>query len=143
MPLTVLRDGHRELLRLMDDIIESAGHAGPASQVAQARHIMAQAMARFLAQHDRMVIAPLRRSPRPEHRALVRRLTDETLAMRQATIAHYGTWTLDAIEADPREYRMAVRAVYRMLDRRFQYEEDEVHPRVIEAIQALAAQRAA
>lgn len=143
MPLTVLRDGHRELLRLMDEIIESAGHAGSTNQVAQARHTMAQTMARFLARHDRMVIAPLRRSPSPEHRALVRRLTDETLATRQATIEHYGTWTLDAIEADPREYRMAVRGIYRLLERRFHYEESEVHPRVIEAIQAIAAQRAA
>jgi hypothetical protein len=143
MPLTVLRDGHRELLRLMDDIIDAAGHNGAANDIALARRTMAQSVARHLAIKNNLVIAPLRQSPRPEHRELARRLTDEILTTRQSTIEHYGIWTMAAIEADPREFRMAVRGLLRSMEKRFQYEEDEVHPIVLQAMQVLAAQHAA
>jgi hypothetical protein len=143
MPLTVLFDGHRELLRLMNDVIDAAGHAGATSEIAQARRTMAQATARHLAKKNLLVIAPLSQSPCPRHRELARRLTDEILATRQATIEHYGVWTLAAIEADPREFRMTVRGILRSLEKRFQYEQDTVYPQVIAAMQAVAAQRAA
>lgn len=143
MPLTVLCDGHRELLRLMNDVIDAAGHAGATSEIAQARRTMAQAAARHLSKKNVLVIAPLGQSSCPEHRELARRLTDEILATRQATIEHYGIWTLAAIEADPREFRMTVRGLLRSLEKRFQYEEDAVFPKVIEAMQAVAAEQAA
>lgn len=143
MPLTVLRDGHRELLRLLDAVIAAAGHNGAADELALARRTLAQATARHVAQKNMLVVLPLQQSPRAEHRELARRLTDEILTTRQAAIEHYGIWTLAAIEADPREYRMSLRAVIRSMEKRFQYEEDEVHPVAIEAIRALAAQRAA
>jgi len=144
MSLTELFDGHRELLRLMNDVIDAAGHAGATSEIAQARRAMAQAAARHLARKNLLVIAPLSRSPCPKHRELARRLTDEILATRQATIEHYGIWTLAAIEADPREFRMTVRGMLRALEKRFQYEEDMVFPQVIAAMQAAAeAQHAA
>lgn len=142
MPLTVLRDGHRELLRLLDEVIVTA-HNGPAEELAAVRRTLAQATARHVAQKNTLVVLPLQRSPRTEHRELARRLTDEILATRQAAIEHYAIWTLAAIEADPREYRMSLRAVIRSMEKRFQYEEDEIHPRAIDAMRALAAQRAA
>jgi hypothetical protein len=104
---------------------------------------MAQAAARHLAKKNLLVIAPLSQSPCPEHRELARRLTDEILATRQTAIEHYGIWTLAAIEADPREFRMTVRGMLRSLEKRFQYEQDAVFPQVIAAMQAMAAQRAA
>jgi len=143
MPLTVLRDGHRELLRLLDDVIDAAGRNGAISEIAEARRTMAQAAARYLAKKNMLVIAPLSRSPCPAHRELARRLTDEILSTRQATIEHYGIWTLAAIEVNPREYRMTVRALARSFEKRFHYEESEVYPVVLAAMQEAAAQRAA
>jgi hypothetical protein len=143
MPLTVLCDGHRELLRLLDDIIDAAAHKGATNEIALARRAMAQAVARQLDAKNRLVIAPLRQSPRAEHRELARRLTDEVLAARQVSIEHYSQWSLADIEADPREFRMTVRQLARSLEKRFQYEEETVHPVVIEAMRALEAQRAA
>lgn len=143
MPLTALRDGHRELLHLLDEVIDAAGRNGAVSEIADARRMMAQAAARYLARKNQLVIAPLSQSPCPAHRELARRLTDEILATRQITMEHYGIWTLAAIEADPREYRMTLRALYRSFERRFHYEESEVYPVVIAAIQQVAAQRAA
>jgi hypothetical protein len=143
MPLTELRDLHREVLRLLDDVIEAAAHGGAGNQIAQARHTMAQAVARQLAKEQQLVIAPLRQSASPTHRELARRLTDEALATRQVTIEHYGTWTLAAIAADPREFRMTVRGYARSLEKRFRDEEEKVHPQVIEAMRAQASQAAA
>lgn len=143
MPLTVLRDGHRELIRLLNNIIDAVPHQGATSEITQTRHLMAQATARHLANKNRLVIGPLSRSACPGDRDLARRLTDELLALRQMAIEHYGTWTIAAIDADPREFRMAVRGMIRMLERRFQLEEKDIHPKVLEAIQLLAAQRAA
>jgi len=142
MPLTVLRDGHRELLGLLEDVIAAAGR-GDASEIAEARRTMAQAAARHLARKNALVIAPLSQSPCPEHRELARRLTDEILATRQNTMEHYGIWTLAAIAADPREYRMTVRALSRTFEKRFHYEESEVYPVVITAMREVAARRAA
>lgn|SRR5689334_10230515 len=143
MPLTMLCDGHREMLRLLDDIINAVTHKVAADEIALARRAMAQAVARHLADKNRLVIAPLRESPRAEHRDLARRLTDEILTTRQASIEHYSLWTLAAIEADPREFRMTVRQLARSLEKRFQYEEETVHPVAIEAMRALEEQRAA
>jgi hypothetical protein len=48
--------------------------------------------------------------------------------MRQSGIAHLGQWTIEAITADPREYRLAVRAQMRMMAARRTWEETEFLP---------------
>ena len=72
--------------------------------------------------------APLGASTDPYDRALARRYTSDLLSMRQSGIAHMGQWTMEAITADPREYRLAVRAQIRMMAVRREWEESEFLP---------------
>ncbi len=142
MPLTVVREGHRELIRLLNQIIEAAGPGAVADTLANARKAMAQEVARQLANKNALVITPLGASACPTHREVARRLIDEILTMRQVSIEHYAIWSMAAIEADPREYRMTLRALVRSLEKYMQREEGEIHPLVLEAMRA-ANQRAA
>jgi hypothetical protein len=140
MTLQDLYEDHREILRLGEKLIEIAAFDPPRMpQLVAARREIAQAVARHLANEARLALMPLGASGDPYDRALARRYTSDLLSMRQSSSAHMGHWTMDAIAADPREYRLAVRAQLRMTAARRQWEETEFLP----AAERLAAGRRA
>ncbi|ATY32667.1 hypothetical protein [Sphingomonas psychrotolerans] len=129
MTLQDLYEDHRQILRLGEKLIEVAAFDPPhMPQLVAARREIAQAMARHLANEARLALMPLGASSDPYDRALARRYTSDLLSMRQSSSAHMGHWTMDAIAADPREYRLAVRAQLRMMAARRQWEETEFLP---------------
>ena len=111
MTLQDLYEEHREIFRLGERLIEVAAFDPPhVSELIAARRAIAQAVARHLGNEARLALMPLGASTDPYHRALARRYTSDLLSMRQSGIAHMGRWTTENIAADPREYRLAVRA---------------------------------
>lgn len=129
MTVQDLYEEHRELFRIGDKLIEVAAFDPPRMQeLVAARREMAQAVARHLGNEARLALAPLGASSDPYDRALARRYTSDLLSMRQSGIAHMGQWTMEAIAADPREYRLAVRAQMRMMAVRREWEENEFLP---------------
>lgn len=129
MTLENLYEEHRELFRLADELIAAAAFDPPRMpELVAARRAMSQAVARHLGNEARLALAPLSASSDPYDRALARRYTNDLLTMRQSGIAHMGHWTMDSIAADPREYRLAVRAQIRMMAIRREWEETEFLP---------------
>lgn len=129
MTVQDLYEEHRELFRIGDKLIEIASHDPPRiAALVAARREMAQAVARHLGNEARLALMPLGASSDPYDRALARRYTSDLLSMRQSGIAHMGQWTMEAILADPREYRLAVRAQIRMMAVRREWEETEFLP---------------
>jgi hypothetical protein len=140
MTLQDLYEDHREIFRLGEKLIQVAAADRPRmTELVAARREIAQAVARHLGNEARLALMPLGASTDPYDRALARRYTSDLLSMRQSGIAHMGRWTMDAIAADPREYRLAVRAQMRMMAARRQWEESEFLP----AAERLAAGRRA
>lgn len=129
MTLQDLYEEHRELFRIGEKLIEVASFDPPHMQeLVTVRHQMAQAVARHLGNEARLALMPLSASTDPYDRALARRYTSDLLSMRQSGIAHMGQWTMEAIAADPREYRLAVRGQMRMMAARRDWEEAEFLP---------------
>lgn len=129
MTVQDLYEEHRDLFRIGEKLIEVAAFDPPRMQeLVAARREMAQAVARHLGNEARLALAPLSASSDPYDRALARRYTSDLLSMRQSGIAHMGQWTMEAIAADPREYRLAVRAQIRMMAVRREWEESEFLP---------------
>ncbi|WP_029724140.1 hypothetical protein [Sphingomonas sp. UNC305MFCol5.2] len=129
MTLQDLYEEHRELFRIGEKLIEIAASDPPRMpELVAARREMAQAVARHLGNEARLALMPLGASTDPYDRALARRYTSDLLSMRQSGIAHMGQWTMEAITADPREYRLAVRAQLRMMAARRAWEEAEFLP---------------
>ncbi|AQR73990.1 hypothetical protein [Sphingomonas sp. LM7] len=129
MTLQDLYEDHREIFRLGEKLIEAAAFDPPRMQeLVAARHAMAQAIARHLGNEARLALMPLSASTDPYDRALARRYTSDLLSMRQSGSAHLGQWTMEEITADPREYRLAVRAQMRMVAARRSWEETEFLP---------------
>jgi hypothetical protein len=129
MTLQDLYEEHREIFRLGERLIEVAAFDPPhVSELIAARRAIAQAVARHLGNEARLALMPLGASTDPYHRALARRYTSDLLSMRQSGIAHMGRWTTENIAADPREYRLAVRAQMRMMAARREWEESEFLP---------------
>jgi hypothetical protein len=139
MTLQDLYEEHRELLRIGEKLIEIASFDPPRMlELVAARREMAQAVSRHLGNEARLALMPLSASTDPYERALARRYTSDLLSMRQSGIAHMGQWTMEAITADPREYRLAVRAQLRMMAVRRTWEETEFLP----AAERLVSERA-
>ncbi|MDP5277590.1 hypothetical protein Q9Q95_01535 [Sphingomonas sp. DG1-23] len=129
MTLQDLYEEHREIFRLGEKLIHVAAADRPRMpELVAARREIAQAVARHLGNEARLALMPLGASTDAYDRALARRYTSDLLSMRQSGIAHMGQWTMDAIAADPREYRLAVRAQMRMMAARRQWEESEFLP---------------
>lgn len=129
MTVQDLYEEHRELFRIGEKLIEVAAFDPPhMPELIAVRREMAQAVARHLGNEARLALAPLSASTDPYDRALARRYTSDLLSMRQSGIAHMGQWTMEAIAADPREYRLAVRAQIRMMAVRREWEESEFLP---------------
>ncbi|NIJ19713.1 hypothetical protein FHS95_001382 [Sphingomonas naasensis] len=129
MTVQDLYEDHRELFRIGEKLIEIASSEPPRiTALIAARREMAQAVARHLGNEARLALMPLGASGDPYDRALARRYTSDLLAMRQSGIAHMGQWTMEAILADPREYRLAVRGQIRMMAARREWEETEFLP---------------
>ncbi|MDT8759944.1 hypothetical protein MZO42_14675 [Sphingomonas psychrotolerans] len=129
MTLQSLYEEHREIFRLGEQLIEVAGlDSPPMHELVAARRAISQAVARHLGNEARLALMPLGASADPYHRALARRYTSDLLSMRQSGIAHMGRWTMETIAADPREYRLAVRAQMRMMAARREWEESEFLP---------------
>jgi hypothetical protein len=129
MTLQDLYADHREIFRLGEKLIEVAAFDPPRmTDLVAARREFAQAVARHLGNEARLALMPLGASTDPYDRALARRYTSDLLSMRQSSIAHMGQWTMDSIAADPREYRLAVRAQMRMVAARREWEETEFLP---------------
>ena len=129
MTLQDLYEEHRELFRIGDRLIEVATSDPPRmAALVAVRREMAQAVARHLGNEARLALMPLSASSDPYDRALARRYTSDLLSMRQSGIAHMGQWTMESILADPREYRLAVRAQIRMMAVRREWEETEFLP---------------
>jgi hypothetical protein len=129
MTLQDLYAEHRAIFRLGEKLIEVAAFDPPHMiELVAARRDIAQAVARHLGNEARLALMPLGASTDPYDRALARRYTSDLLSMRQSGIAHMGQWTMDAITADPREYRLAVRAQLRMMAIRREWEETEFLP---------------
>ncbi len=138
MTLQDLYEEHCEIFRLGEALIEVAAFDPPHMvELVAARRAISQAVARHLGNEARLALMPLNASGDPYHRALARRYTSDLLSMRQSGIAHMGRWTMDSIAADPREYRLAVRAQVRMMAARREWEENEFLP----AAERLAAGR--
>jgi len=129
MTLQDLYADHREIFRLGEKLIAVAAFDPPhMTDLIAARREFAQAVARHLANEARLALMPLGASADPYDRALARRYTSDLLSMRQSSIAHMGQWTTESIAADPREYRLAVRAQMRMIAVRREWEETEFLP---------------
>lgn len=129
MTLQDLYEEHGELVRIGNRLIEVAAFDPPRMQeLIATRREMAQAIARHLAAEARLALMPLTASTDAYDRALARRYTSDLLSMRQSSSAHIGQWTMDAITADPREYRLAIRAQLRMMAVRREWEETELLP---------------
>jgi hypothetical protein len=129
MTLQDLYAEHREIFRLGDELIAVAANDPPnMSELVAARRAIAQAIARHLGNEARLALAPLGASNDAYDRALARRYTSDLLSMRQSGITHMSQWTMETIAADPREYRLAVRAQMRMMAARRDWEENEFLP---------------
>lgn len=129
MTLQDLYEEHRALFRIGEKLVEVASFDPPRMQeLVAVRREMAQAVSRHLGNEARLALMPLSASTDPYDRALARRYTSDLLSMRQSGIAHMGQWTMEAITADPREYRLAVRAQLRMMAVRRTWEETEFLP---------------
>jgi hypothetical protein len=129
MTLQDLYEEHREIFRLGEKLIEVASFDPPhMTELVAARRAISQAIARHLGNEARLALMPLGASSDPYDRALSRRYTSDLLSMRQSSIAHMGQWTMESIVADPREYRLAVRAQMRMMAVRREWEESEFLP---------------
>jgi hypothetical protein len=129
MTLQDLYEEHRELFRIGEKLIHVASFDPPHMQeLIAARREMAQAVARHLGNEARLALMPLSVSADPYDRALARRYTSDLLMMRQASSAHMGHWTMEAIASDPREYRLAVRGLMRTMAVRRDWEESEFLP---------------
>ncbi|TGX52814.1 hypothetical protein E5A73_14345 [Sphingomonas gei] len=129
MTLQDLYEEHRELFRIGARLIEVAALDSPRMQdLIAVRREMAQALARHLGNEARLALMPLGASPDPYDRALARRYTSDLMMLRQASSAHMGQWTSEAILDDPREYRLAVRGLLRMTAARRDWEEAEFLP---------------
>lgn len=131
MTIDDLYEQHRELIALGDEIIAAASvHPPVMADLIAARRAFAQAASRHMADEARIALRPLAASPDAGDRALARRYTDEMLVMRQGSSEHYACWTAEAIAADPREYRMQVRQLVKVLAARRLWEETEFLPAV-------------
>lgn len=129
MTLQDLYEDHRTLAAIGERLIAIISCEPPQMQALVAvRHEMAQAVARHLGNEARLALTPLGASSDPYDRALARRYTGDLLSMRQSSSAHFGQWTPESILADPREYRLAVRAQLRMVAARRAWEESEFLP---------------
>jgi len=129
MTLQDLYEEHRQLFQLGENLIAAAASDPPQmTALVSARREMAQAIARHLGNEARLALMPLGASSDPYDRALARRYTSDLLMMRQSSSAHMGLWTMEAIAADPREYRLAVRGLMRMMAARREWEETEFLP---------------
>ena len=129
MTLQDLYEEHRDIFRIGEKLIAVATNDPPhMAELVSVRREMAQAVARHLGNEARLALMPLSASTDPYDRALARRYTSDLLSMRQSGIAHMGQWTMEAIVADPREYRLAVRAQIRMMAVRREWEESEFLP---------------
>jgi hypothetical protein len=129
MTLQDLYEQHRLLLRLGSKLVDlSAVRPLPLEELTLARREIAQAVAHHLIHEARLALTPMRASPDPRDRALARHYTSDLLALRQASSAHTAFWTPLAIAHDPREYRMAVRALLKSLAARIEWEESEFLP---------------
>lgn len=129
MTLQDLYEEHRALFRIGEKLIEVASCDPPRMQeLTVVRREMAQAVARHLGNEARLALMPLSASADAYDRALSRRYTSDLMMMRQASSAHMGQWTMEAIAADPREYRLAVRGLMRMTAARRDWEESEFLP---------------
>lgn len=129
MTLQDLYEDHRAIHAIGERLLSATTAEPPQMQALVAvRHEMAQAIARHLASEARLALIPLSASSDPYDRALARRYTSDLLSIRQSSSAHFGLWTPDAILADPREYRLSVRAQLRMVAARRAWEESEFLP---------------
>jgi hypothetical protein len=127
--LDVIYHEHREILRLTEAVMQVASEmAICASKLTTARHALGQAGAKHILNKLAIVTRALQDSPDPAHHQLARRFTDELTTLRQSASEHYRIWTIAQVQADPREYRMAVRTQQRQLKARVAWEEAEVLP---------------
>jgi len=137
--LDSIRQEHRELLRLVEAVMEAAGEIEPSfDKIAAARHALGQAGSRNVIGKLSTITKVLQASANPAHRELGRRFTDELMTLRQSSSEHYGVWTMARVKEDPREFRMAVRSQYRALKARVDWEEAEVFPIVAQLLAASA-----
>lgn len=133
MSLSVLREMQCEILRQINMLIAFSEQGETGEAFATARKALALTIRDYHAHKDQFVIMPLRQSDHPAHRAMARRCVEKDLHGRQIDMEHYRKWTLDAIRKCPRDYRMAVRLLLRMVDRHIAYQEQIVYPILREA----------
>ncbi len=131
--LELLKDEHRELIRLTDLVIEAACDpaAGP-EQIAAARQVLGQAVLVHVANKQQIVPPVLQASSDPAHQQLAWRFTEDLMKLRQNTSEHYGVWTMARIAEDRHGFAVAVRYQRRLLRARIAWEESAVFPIVAE-----------
>lgn len=133
MPLSALRKSYSELEDRAREVVRASRDNPPGQALLDARKAMAQAIARAIAVREKLLIAPLRASPDPEHRACATRLTDQALQSRLRAIEHNAKWTVGAIAADPDGFRTTATGALRDIQARIADEVATVHPLAIAA----------
>lgn len=129
---------HRELVRLTDAVIEVAANLDSSiEQVAAARRMLGQSVARHVDNKQKIITATLQASPDPAHQQLAWRFTEDLMKLRQSTSEHYGVWTMARIAEDRQGFVVAVRYQRRLLRARIAWEETSVFP-VVTALLAPA-----
>jgi hypothetical protein len=133
MPLSALRKSYSDLEDSAREVLRAAQDMPPGPALLDARKIMAQAIARAIALREQLLIAPLRASPDPQHRAWASRLTEQAMQSRLRSIENNSKWTVRAIAADPEGFRVTAAGTLHDLQLRIADEVANVHPLVLAA----------
>jgi hypothetical protein len=126
----ILYEDHRALLRLGRALAETTRSYVRSDQATllQNRCDLAKRVTAHLIREAAMVLAPLRQSPEPAHRALARQYCEGLLAMRSESTAHHAIWSFPAALEDMAGDHVSVRKLVDGLADRIAWEEDELFP---------------